>query len=390
MRRPISRDEKLSLAARMSSYILLLAIVLSVQCKTAGSSASAPPTTTQLPKNIVLMIGDGMGLSQISAAMYSNRNQLILEKFPVIGLQKTASDSDLVTDSAASATAIATGVKTYNGAVGMNKDSLPQPTIMEEAIERGLSTGIVVTSTITHATPASFYAHQPLRVMHERIAEDFLKTPINFTIAGGKKYFDRRDDEKNLIKELLLRNYQVNSFLDVAISEVPVSLRRNFFYFTADREPLPVTQGRDYLPYACRLATNYLSRHSNAKKSGGAEKNGFFLLVEGSQIDWAGHANEGQLVINEILDFERAVGKVLSFAKRNRETLVIVTADHETGGFALQPESVMGEIKTAFTSNGHTASMVPIFAYGPGAELFRGVYENTEIYHKMRQALGWE
>ena len=384
MQRPISRDKKLSLVARYSSYLLLLIVILSVECKTAGSSAAAPQTTAQLPKNIVLMIGDGMGLSQISAAMYSNRNELALEKFPVIGLQKTASSSDLVTDSAASATAISTGVKTYNGSVGMNKDSLPQPTIMEEAIERGFSTGIVVTSTITHATPGSFYAHQPLRVMHEQIAEDFVETPINFVVAGGKKYFDRRDDEQNLIKELLLRNYQVSSFLDVALSEVPVSVRRNFFYFTADREPLPVTQGRDYLPYACRLATNYLSRHSNDKQEG------FFLLIEGSQIDWAGHANEGELVINEILDFERAINKVFAFAKRNQETLVLVTADHETGGFALQSGSEMGNIQTEFTSNGHTASMVPIFAYGPGAELFRGVYENTEIYHKMRQALGWE
>ncbi|MFK7933066.1 MAG: alkaline phosphatase [Saprospiraceae bacterium] len=382
MRQPFGRDRKFSLVTKMTAYGLLLIIGLSVQCKTAGSSASAPQVTPQLPKNIVLMIGDGMGLSQLSAAMYSNRNQLALEKFPVIGLQKTASNSDLITDSAASATAISTGVKTYNGAIGMNKDTLPQSTIMEEAIKRGLSTGIVVTSTITHATPSSFYAHQPLRVMHERIAEDFVKTPVNFVVAGGKKYFERRDDEKNLIKELLLRNYQVASFLDIPLSEVPVSVRRNFFYFTADREPLPVTQGRDYLPYACRLGTNYLSRHSQGE--------GFFMLVEGSQIDWAGHANEGELVINEILDFERAVSKILTFAKRNKETLVIVTADHETGGLALQPGSEMGEIKTAFTSNGHTATMVPIFAYGPGAELFRGVYENTEIYNKMRTAFGWE
>lgn len=382
MQQPNSKSKKLSLVVTKSKFFSLVFSMLWVQCQTPGSSANAPSFNIQSPKNIVLMIGDGMGLSQISAAMYSNRNTLALEEFPVIGFQKTASASDLVTDSAASATAIATGKKTYNGAVGMNVDSLPQATILEEAIDKNVMTGIVATCTITHATPGSFYAHQPLRVMHEAIAKDFLETPVNFVIAGGKKYFDRREDEDNLIKKLLLQNYQVSSFLDNSLEEIPISLRRNFLYFTADREPLPVTQGRDYLPYAARLATNYLSRRS--------EGNGFFLLIEGSQIDWAGHANEGKLVINEILDFNRTVEKVLAFAKRNKNTLVIVTADHETGGFAIQNDSKMGKIKTEFTSNGHTASMVPVFAYGPGAELFRGIYENTAIYEKMRTAYGWQ
>ena len=112
-------------------------------------------------------------------------------------------------------------------------------------------------------------------------------------------------------------------------------------------------------------------------------------MIEGSQIDWAGHGNEGQLLIEEVLDFDRAVGEVLDFAMADKKTLVIVTADHETGGMAINPGSEFGDIETAFTTNGHTAALVPVFAYGPGAKNFKGIYENTAIYQKMRTAWGW-
>lgn len=374
---------KLSLVRQLLHHVSISLLCLLMACNAPNTATSNQINTKEYPKNIVLMIGDGMGLSQISAAMYSNRNNISLEDFPVIGFHKSYAANDLITDSAAGATAFSIGEKTYNGAIGLNVDTIPQLTILEEAIQKELSTGIVVTSSITHATPASFYAHQQLRVMHEQIAADLLDNPVNFLIGGGRKYFERRTiDNRNLVEELRLKNYQVKSFTEINLDDVTIGINRNFLYFTADKEPLPVTQGRTYLPYASRLALNYLQKHSKT--------NGFFLMIEGSQIDWAGHANEGRLVIQETLDFNKTIEKVLSFAKRDRETLVIVTADHETGGFALQPDSKMGKIKTAFTTNGHTASLVPIFAYGPGAELFHGIYENTAIYTKMRQALGWE
>lgn len=339
-------------------------------------------TTNKRPKNIVLMIGDGMGLGQISAAMFANKNKISLEKFPVVGFHKSYSANDLVTDSAAGATAFACGLKTFNGAIGVGTDTLACKTILEEAEERGLSTGLIATSSLVHATPASFIAHQWTRVYYEPIAKDFMSTEVDFLVGGGKKYFDRREEDNlNLISEWLKKGYQVKSFLKDNLESTSVNYKNNFVYFTADTEPLPVIQGRRYLAFASKMGVNFLQKHGDK---------GFFLMIEGSQIDWAGHANRGKWAIEEVLDFNKAIEKVLAFAAADGETLVIVTADHETGGFAIQKESTMKKPKIAFTTNGHTAQLVPVFAYGPGSELFSGIYENTDIYNKMRQAFGWE
>ncbi|MCC6726738.1 MAG: alkaline phosphatase, partial [Saprospiraceae bacterium] len=153
-----------------------------------------------------------------------------------------------------------------------------------------------------------------------------------------------------------------------------------FGYFTADVEPLPVSQGRDYLEPASRLALDYLSKQ---------QEKGFFLMIEGSQIDWGGHANNSPYITSEVIDFDKAIGAVLDFAKKDGQTLVIVTADHETGGYAINPTSRMDSIVPAFTTEKHTAALIPVFAWGPGEELFSGIYENTSIYDKMRRALGF-
>ncbi|MEZ4952361.1 MAG: alkaline phosphatase [Saprospiraceae bacterium] len=332
------------------------------------------------PKNIILMIGDGMGLTQITAGMYVNGNKLNLEAFKCIGLHKSYSSDDLITDSAAGATALASGIKTYNGAVGVDINGKPVKTIMEEAEERGLSTGLVVTSSIVHATPACFYAHQKLRSYKEQIAADLLKLDVDFFVGGGKKYFDRRDgDELDLVKELESKDYYITDFFQKDFADVTINPKKKFGYFTADDEPIPFMQGRDYLVQASKAATTFLSKHGDQ---------GFFLMIEGSQIDWGGHANNSDYIISEMIEFDKAIGKVLEFALKDGETLVIVTADHETGGYAINPGSKMDSIVPAFTTDKHTAALIPVFAYGPGAELFRGIYENTAIYHKMKKALG--
>jgi alkaline phosphatase len=352
-----------------------------------GSCKASPPVPErifkrgQVAENVILMIGDGMGLSQISAALYTNRNRHTLEAFPVVGFHKQHSYNDLTTDSAAGATAFACGVKTYNNAIGLTADTIPCYSILEEAEARGLATGLVATSTIVHATPAAFIAHQPTRVLYDNIAADFLNTEIDLFIGGGKKYFDRRDmDERDLIKELQKKGYVVSDYFREDLQNIRINPMRNFAYFTADRQPLGITAGRNYLPFASTLACEFLDKH---------EPKGFFLMVEGSQIDWAGHANDAKVLIKEALDFDRAIAEVLEFAKKDGNTLVIVTADHETGGFSLLPGSRIGRIKGAFTSNDHTATMIPVFAYGPSAELFSGIYENTAIHTKMRKALGF-
>lgn len=371
------------LLQQISNKILLLLSVslLSAAC---GSSQSMVETTTdaERPKNIILMIGDGMGLSQISAAMFSNNAKLNLEQMPVLGFHKSYSYDDLVTDSAAGATAFACGIKTFNGAIGVDKDTLGVKTILEEAEENGLATGLIATSTIVHATPAAFIAHVVSREQYEEIAVDMLKTEVDLLVGGGKKYFDRREmDTRNLYEEFTQKGYKVTDYSQEEIHEMRWDHSQNLMYLTADKHPLNVGAGRDYLPYATRRGLEFLEKRSKGK--------GFFIMIEGSQIDWACHANDGKLAIKEALDFDRAVGEALNFARSHGNTLVIVTADHECGGMALNPGSRMNKIETAFTTINHTASMIPVFAYGPMSKQFAGIFENNTINDKMRKAFGF-
>lgn len=379
-------QKKISLFFATPLPLLFLGIFLiTTACSSTKNEPflATHPNASDKPKNIILMIGDGMGLSQISAAIYENKKTTNFERFRHIGFHKSYAAGELITDSAAGATAFACGIKAYNGAIGVNVDTIPQQSILEEAEIRGLTTGLVATAFIVHATPAAFYGHQPIRTFHEQIAADLLNVDVDLIIGGGMKYFNRRDsDDRNLYKELEDKGYSVNNYTEMPLEKIDFRSNQKIVYFTADRHPVPVSAGRNYLPFATKIAPRFL-RAAN-------DNNGFFLMVEGSQIDWAGHGNEGQLMIEETLDFDRAVGQALDFAKADGNTLVIVTADHETGGFSINQGSKKGEIQTAFTTNGHTAALVPVFAYGPGAENFKGVYENTAIYHKMRRLLDFD
>lgn len=368
------------LLKQISIKILLLSSVsLFGAC---GGTQVVLDTTPNRPLNVILMIGDGMGLSQISAAMYSNGAKLNLEQMPVLGFHKSYSYDDLVTDSAAGATAFACGIKTFNGAIGVDKDTLGVKTILEEAEERGLATGLIATSTIVHATPAAFIAHVVSREQYEEIAADVMKTEVDLLIGGGKKYFDRREiDTRNLYEELAQKGYKVSDYSQEDLHDMRWDPSQNLVYLTADKHPLNVAAGRDYLPFATRRGLEFLEKRSKGK--------GFFMMIEGSQIDWACHANDGKLAIKEALDFDKAIGEALNFARTRGNTLVIVTADHECGGMALNPGSRMNKIETAFTTINHTASMIPVFAYGPMSKQFAGIFENNSINDKMRKALGF-
>ena len=334
----------------------------------------------EYPTNIILLIGDGMGLTQISAAMYSNNNRLALAKFPVIGFHKSHAADELITDSAAGGTAIACGIKTNNGNIGTDENGLATVSILEELDSLNFSTGMIVTSTIVHATPAAFAAHQARREMYEEIALDYLDTNVDLLIGGGRQYFQNREmDDRNLIIEFENKGYIVMDQLYTTMNKIKWPSDKNLLYFTADKQPLTVSGGRDYLSFAVRQGVQYLEQKSNK---------GFFLLVEGSQIDWMNHANDGRGVVMETLDFDRAIWEAIQYANKKGNTLVLVTADHESGGMSIEADSKMNKLKYGFTTNGHTAAMIPVFAYGPGSSLFRGIYENTSIYHKMRAALG--
>lgn len=369
----------------MKKLIFLLLTGLAA-CNPRPEQAISPPVEemklARRPKNIILLIGDGMGLTQISAGLYSNNNKLNLEQFHFVGLHKSYSADNLITDSAAGAVAFSCGVKTYNAAIGVDKDTMPVRTILEEAEEIGMATGLVATCSVTHATPAAFIAHVKSRAMMEAIAADFLKTEIDLFIGGGKKYFDQREkDDRNLYQELETKGYNVSDFTKQELQQVKVDYSKNFAYFTAEGEPVSFAKGRDYLVPASKLATEFLHKRSDK---------GFFLMIEGSQIDWGGHANNSDYIISEMLDFDKAIGAALDFAKADGETLVIITADHETGGYAITSGSKMDSIVGSFTTEHHTAALIPVFAYGPGAELFTGIFENTAIHDKMRYALGFK
>jgi alkaline phosphatase len=358
---------------------LILSCCAMLNFLAAQGAASMPPPDMR-PKNIILMIGDGMGLPQVSAALYSNNNRLHITQFPVVGFQKTYSYDNLVTDSAAGATAFASGRKTYNNAIGVSHDTLPLRSILEESAEKGLATGLVATSTIVHATPAAFFAHAASREYYEEIAADFLDAPIDLAIGGGKTYFDKREsDQQNLLDTLKAKGYLVTDYNATPLGKIKLDPSRPLLYFTAEKHPPGVANGRDYLELATRIGPVFLEKRSDK---------GFFLMVEGSQIDWACHQRDGKNAVLETLDFDRAVGEALKYAAASKNTLVIVTADHETGGMCIHGDSKMNRLSFGFTSNNHTASMVPVFAFGPGAELFTGIYENTDIFHKIRYALG--
>ena len=349
-------------------------LLLSVLSCARDDSASRGPR----PKNIVLMIGDGMGVAQIYAGMTASGGHLNLEKCTYVGFQKTHSASSYITDSGASATAISTGKKTLNGAIAVDARGKELKTILEMAEEAGFSTGLVATSTITHATPAAFVAHNQDRGEYEEIAMNFEGSGLEVIIGGGRNHFNRREDGIDLIERLREKGYQVTE----RIEDVDPGHAGPIAVFTDTMAMPPAAMGRgDLLPRATELAVGKLS----------ANRKGFFLMVEGSQIDWAGHDNNTAYLVSEMIDFDQAIGKALDFAAGNGETLVIVTADHETGGMAIASGNLAtGEVSSLFGSEGHTGVMVPVFAYGPGAESFAGIYENTEIFEKMAGLLDFD
>lgn len=326
------------------------------------------------PKNIILMIGDGMGVTQVFAGLTANKGELFLENFKHVGFVTTQSSDNYITDSAAGGTALSTGVKTYNGAIGVNPKKEPVKTILEEAEDKGLATGLVSTSSITHATPASFIAHQPNRNMYEEIAADFLKTDFEVIIGGGKDHFTKRKDGRNLVQEMEDKGYTIESDLE----KIDDFTGEKLVALTADGHNARISERKNMLPVATETAVDVLDEN----------RKGFFLMVEGSQIDWGGHASSTVYVVEDMLDFDQAVGKALEFAAKDRKTLVIVTSDHETGGMALVGGDMnKGVVKGEFPTGGHTGVMVPVFAYGPGAAEFTGIMDNTDIYSKMNKLL---
>lgn len=319
-----------------------------------------------------------MGLNQYYAGYISNKGSINIERCNYIGLAKTTSANDLITDSAASGTAIATGYKTNNNFIGMTPDSIPVKSILHYAEMNNKSTGLVAVCTITHATPASFIAHHPNRNDYESIASDFLKTDVDVFIGGGYNHFGKRTDAKNLIDSLEARNYKIATNMEEVMTFKGTKLAGLIY---EDSPPSIINERFDMLYQSTLKAINILNKNEN----------GFFLMIEASQIDWEAHSNEVESMVQEIQDFDHVIGMVLDFAEQNKETLVIITSDHETGGFTITGGNMdQGKVEGVFTNEFHTGTLVPIFAFGPQSETFAGIMENTDIFKKMFNAFGFK
>jgi alkaline phosphatase len=328
------------------------------------------------PKNIIFLIGDGMGLAQMHTGLIANHGQLHMALFKHLGLMQTQPAETFITDSAAAGTALATGYKTKNGTIGMDATLVARPSLTVTAKQKGKKCAVISSGPITDATPAVFYAHQPKRSMQEEIAADFLKEPLDILAGGGSKYFFERKDKANLGDSLKARQYDVIR----KYAEIANQNKAEKFVVLDDQATLSIEKGRgNFLPLTVKESISHFQK--TAKK-------GFFIMAEGAQIDYAGHANNTGYVANEVLDFDRAVGEALRFADEDGQTLVIVTADHETGAMSITGGSESeGMIKGNFGSKGHSAIMVPVYAYGPQSQQFGGIYQNTELSNRIRQLL---
>lgn len=316
-------------------------------------------------KNIILLIGDGMGLAQIYAGMTANHGNLNLSQFLNIGFSKTNAADSYITDSAAGGTAMATGHKTRNRAIGVDSNLVAVPNLPDKIKPLGIKTGLISAGSMTDATPAAFYAHQPDRSLELDIAHDYLKSPVDIFIGGGADMFDKSKTADTLRS----RGFQVsNQWSELASLKAP-------FLMLDNAKVVSILHGRgDFLTQA----------FDKTQKTLNENKKGFFIMAEGAQIDYGGHANKVPYVVTEMLDFDRLIGDAMRFADSNGETLVIVTADHETGGLTLLDGDLKkGYVNGHFSTNDHTSVMVPVFAYGPHSMDFRGVYENTEIFNKI-------
>ena len=415
---------------QLRSLVVLMAWAVVAFSATFSQQAIAqePPT------RVILIIGDGAGAGYWTAAAFAV-DDLAVERFPVMGLVDTRASDNKTTDSAAAGTAYSTGVRTYNGAIGVDPDSNSVTTVLEVAQSRGMATGLVATSSITHATPAAFASHVPDRDMEWEIARQLAGTDVNVLLGAGRRFFDpaHRPDSLDLLSSLADRYSYVETAAELASLQTK-DLDKLLGLFTVGDMPAAPLRSPT-LPDMTRAALEVLDR----------DPEGFFLMVEGSQPDWRGHDQEPlDVIVAEMLDLDRAISVALEYQSQHPETLIVVTADHETGGLAIQPagsrrlltRAAAGADSTAaqlsevsriagpelatladsaalymarvstlmrrqarqmgdstvlvarYTTGDHTSQMVPLFASGPGAEQFGGIKDNWKIGELLIAVVG--
>lgn len=326
-------------------------------------------------KNVILMIGDGMSLMHVYTAWAANRGKLWLENAQATGLSKTWAVNKLVTDSGSGGTSLATGIKTVYHAVGVDPEGKPLTSLVDVAKELGKDAGMAVTCRLWDATPCDFCCHNIDRDKEEELVGDYPTSGVDFVFGGGAQKFTNRKDGRDIFKELQKKGYHVSRTLDDFFA---YDKNSRIFAVPYDKDtPLPDERG-DLLARASMKGISLMNQN----------KNGFFMMIEGSQLDDYGHFNQLDLLMKETLDFDQTVGEVMKWAAKDGETLVVVTADHETGGLTLvNGNKDEGRVECCFSTKDHSGAMVPVYAFGPEAENFTGIFENTDVFKKIKKLM---
>ncbi len=325
-----------------------------------------PPVDNEV-RNVIIMIGDGMGLEQVSCAWVVNHGKLNLDRFPTVGLSRTYCTNELITDSGAGGTALSSGMKTGYSHVGTAADSTDIPSVLVKAQELGKKTGVVVTCHFADATPCDFCCHNEYRYNQDDLIADYVTCGVDYLAGGGLDWFTvNRKDGRDITKEMAAAGYTVALTEDALMkAELPV-----IGILAPDNLPVAMERG-DLYRHSVARGLDILSRESGDK--------GFVMMLEGSCIDDWLHGNDIGKAMEELLDFDRTIGDVLQWAAADGHTLVVVTADHNTGALTLQDGNLEeGRIGVAFGSESHNGIAVPFYAWGPGSDAFTGIRENDE------------
>lgn len=331
---------------------------------------AAEPDTSKKPTNVILLIGDGMGLSQITSARLANNGQLNLDRFKHMGMMQTLASNGLPSDDVEASNAIASGQKIGAMSFGVNAGGDSQKNLLELAKAQGKKTGIVATGSLASPTPMSFFAHGKAGTEGFDVLDQFLSSTLDMYIGGGSLLYQKTSTTSSRLKELKFKGFTVYDRL-----KKPSKIKGGrVAVFAAPSSMAPVRNGRkDYMLMGWQTAENLLSSH----------KPGFMLVMEGSQISAGSSGQNREFVNTELIDFDVAVGEALDFARRNQNTLVVVLGDREVGGMTLI-EGKNGSMSARWSTAASSGTLVPVYAYGPGAAQFTGVYDNTEVYTKLK------
>ncbi len=386
--------------------ITMLALLFATSCN--NNVAEKPQV-----KNVIYLIGDGMGFGAVSSLLLSEDSVTGFEQAPVIGLSETCSANNYVTDSPAGGTALACGIRTKNGYLGVDPEGKPLTSILRKAQAMGKRSGIVVNTVLTEATPAAFYAGVTSRSMSFDIAKQFTESGVDVAIGAGLEPFIKRPDSLALTATLINKGYDdhldwktvlgTTSKKFVGILPMGDVHRRNESGNTTagaadgaevclaaklaasseeNGDTTRLSEPTVYLEKATAKALEVLSNDN---------RQGFFLMIESAIIDGYGHNNDSEGMIEEMKEFDNTLRQLVAYVNQHPETLLVVTADHETGGTGVSYKSYeVGSttpVQLSFSTKGHTGTVVPVFAYGAGAEAFAGIMKNTDLPKKMEELM---